>query len=312
MKSPVKKEYITQKFGVNAAAYAKFGLKGHNGIDYRAFLPNGDRCYEGGKSEVFAPHDGKIIENVLDANGYGWYIKIENDKEGSVLGHFHTQSPCKVGSSVSEGQLVGYQGTTGNSTGIHLHWGYYKFPRDRQNGYAGFINQEGLYEPWGATMMYKGYDLTNQDSMKVAVDVLVDVVKNNIYYKQADVHARYEVATLDELDAKIGGYKSRISDLTKQLGIAQAEVTNKTEIIKQKDATIANLNLDNQTLIERLEVAAENCVQLGKDKGNLAIEVEQLKIQVETLKQQNNEGKVTLTIAELFKLLWNQKITISK
>lgn len=203
MKSPVKKEYITQKFGVNAAAYAKFGLKGHNGIDYRAFLPSGERCYEGGKSEVFAPHNGKIIENVLDANGYGWYIKIENEREGSVLGHFHTQSPCKVGSSVSEGQLVGYQGTTGNSTGIHLHWGYYKFPRDRQNGYAGFINQEGLYEPWGASMMYKGYDLTNQDSMKVAVDVLVDVVKNNVYYKQADVHARYEVATLDELDAKI-------------------------------------------------------------------------------------------------------------
>lgn len=314
MKSPVKKEYITQKFGVNAAAYAKFGLKGHNGIDYRAFLPSGERCYEGGKSEVFAPHSGKIIENVLDANGYGWYIKIENDKEGSVLGHFHTQSPCKVGSSVSEGQLVGYQGTTGNSTGIHLHWGYYKFPRDRQNCYAGFINQEGLYSPWGEIMavMYKGLDLTNQDSMKVAVDIWDEVINKKLYVKLSDIQERFGVPDLDGIATKLSGKDSRITDLTNQLGKAQAEVTNKTEIIKQKDATIANLNLDNQTLIERLEVASENCVQLGKDKGNLAIEVEQLKIQVETLKQQNTEGKVTLTIAELFKLLWNQKITISK
>jgi murein DD-endopeptidase MepM/ murein hydrolase activator NlpD len=93
MRSPVKKEFVTQAFGVNPSRYAQWGLKGHSGIDYRAFLPNGERCYEGGKSEVFAPHNGKILEYALDANGYGNYIKIENDNEGSVLGHFHTHSP---------------------------------------------------------------------------------------------------------------------------------------------------------------------------------------------------------------------------
>lgn len=127
-----------------------------------------------------------------------------------------------------------------------------------------------------------------------------------------DILARYQVADAQGIYNMVSGKDSRITDLTKQLGTAQAEVTNKLEIIKQKDETIANLNLDNQTLIERLEVAAENCIQLGKDKGNLAIEVEQLKIQVETLKQQVAEGKITLTVADLFRLIWNQKITISK
>lgn len=88
MQSPVKKEYITQTFGANPASYSRFGLKGHNGIDYRAFLPNGERCSEGGKSEVFAPHDGKVIECAFDAGGYGNYVKIESVTQGSVLAHF--------------------------------------------------------------------------------------------------------------------------------------------------------------------------------------------------------------------------------
>ena len=137
---PVKKVYITQDWGVNRDNYSKFGLLGHNGIDLRAFLPSGERCYEGGKSEVFAPHDGKIIENSFDSS-YGWYSKIENDKEGSILAHFHSKSACVVGSYVLAGDLIGYQGTTGNSTGIHLHWGYYPKPRNKASGYSGTINQ---------------------------------------------------------------------------------------------------------------------------------------------------------------------------
>jgi N-acetyl-anhydromuramyl-L-alanine amidase AmpD len=119
------------------------------------------------------------------------------------------------------------------------------------------------------------------------------MVKNNVYYKQADVHARYEVASLDELDAKIGGYKSRISDLTKQLGIAQAEVKNKEEIIGRLQDNYKALEDDKNILMDRLEQSQNTITQLGRDKGNLAIEVEQLRIQVETLKQGNQQGGIT-------------------
>lgn len=318
MRSPVKKIYITQKFGVNPDAYAKFGLKGHNGIDYRAFLPNGERCYEGGKSEVFAPHDGKIIENVFDANGYGWYVKIENDNEGSVLAHFSSQSPLKVGTNVQEGHFIGFQGTTGNSTGIHLHWGYYKKPRDRSNGYGGFINQGGLYDPWGETMAttYKGLDLTNQDSMKVAVDIWDDVINKKLYIKKADLQAelmsRFNVPDLDGIATKLGGKESRITVLTNELGTAQAEVDNKEEIIDTLNKTLLMKGDDINILTDRLDQAQNTIAQLGKDKGNLAIEVEQMKIQVETLKQQATEGKVTITVGEFLRLLLKQSITITK
>jgi murein DD-endopeptidase MepM/ murein hydrolase activator NlpD len=203
MQSPVKKEYITQTFGANWTAYAKFGLKGHNGLDFRAFLPNGTRCYEGGKSEVFAPHDGKTIENALDPQGYGWYVKIENEKEGSVLAHLHTESPLKVGSTVKQGQLVGYQGTTGNSTGIHLHWGYYPIPRNRQNGYNGYINQAGLYQPYGEETM--------PDTMTIEKSVFENLVTKSTKYDEI-VNAGY-VTKAD--------YDKRVNEITTDLNISR-------------------------------------------------------------------------------------------
>jgi murein DD-endopeptidase MepM/ murein hydrolase activator NlpD len=154
---------LTQGFGVNPDSYKQWGLLGHDGLDYG--LPMG--------TEVLAPHNGKIIEATNDPTGYGNYIKVENDKEGSVLGHLH-DFVVKVGDSVNEGQLIAHSNNTGNSTGPHLHWGYYLFPRNRANGYAGFIDQSNLITN-AVGNMYKGYDLSNQDSMKVAIDVLVRV-----------------------------------------------------------------------------------------------------------------------------------------
>lgn len=137
MKKPFHQDFIlTQGFGENPANYAKFGLKGHNGLDYA--LPAG--------TDVIAPHAGKVIEAAFDTPGYGLYLKIENDKEGSVLAHLK-DNLVSVGDTVSEGQLIAHSNNTGNSTGPHLHWGYYLFPRDRTNGYAGFINQLPLLLP---------------------------------------------------------------------------------------------------------------------------------------------------------------------
>lgn len=141
MIKPFNGDYkLTQTFGnklyINGVdIYAQFGLKGHNGLDYG--LPT--------NTQVIAPHDGKVIEVAFDAGGYGNYIKIENGKEGSVVAHL-ASFQVKVGDTVSERQPIALSDNTGNSTAPHLHWGYYLFPRDRQNGYAGFIDQLPLIQ----------------------------------------------------------------------------------------------------------------------------------------------------------------------
>ena len=133
MRKPFDGEYkLTQKFNdpLYRANYVKYGLMGHNGLDFG--MPT--------QTTLLAPHDGVIKEAAFDAGGYGCYYKIENNIEGSILAHLQ-DLPLAVGTKVKEGEFVGKSDNTGNSTGPHLHWGYYRIPRNRDNGFNGYIDQ---------------------------------------------------------------------------------------------------------------------------------------------------------------------------
>lgn len=240
MRYPVAKVFITQKWGVNPESYARFGLKGHNGIDLRAFLPNGERCYEGGKSEVFAPHDGTVIENLHDTNGYGWYVKIENNLEGSILAHFSHQSKLKVGQKVKQGDFVGFQGSTGNSTGIHLHWGYYPIPRDRANGYSGTIDPLPLLEQKGT--------MVELDSAKFE-----ELVTKATAY--------------DSLAAK--GVKS-VEDLKAQL--MQAEKKGYEKAQRERDEALRNLAIELEVEKENYRLLADKLKECERQGGKVLID----------------------------------------
>lgn len=112
---------ITQGYNVNPQNYSQYGLKlrngghGHEGIDY------GCRC----GTEIKAAHAGMVrYAGVLSA--YGNYVGIQADN-GSGTGYGHLQEiSVRVGQRVNEGQVIGKVGSTGNSTGCHLHFNYYR------------------------------------------------------------------------------------------------------------------------------------------------------------------------------------------
>lgn len=207
---------LTQRWGENPDIYARFGLKGHNGVDWA--LPNG--------TPVYAPHDGIIKERRFDANGYGNYLKIESDIEGSVLGHLQNFA-VNINKQVKEGDLVGYSNNTGFSTGPHLHWGYYKIPRNRNDGYLGYINQLPLLEGENMSDMYKGLDLTNKESMKVAVNVWDEVVNQKLWVKKAEVEK----------------YKDEIKQLKDEIASVKLQLKNKQN---EQDELLANAKAECQ------------------------------------------------------------------
>lgn len=87
--------------------------RAHNGVDYAA--PTG--------TPIHATADGKV-KSIGSQRGYGNTIELEHHSGYSTLyAHQHKFAPnLKQGDSVTQGQLIGYVGSTGWSTGPHLHY----------------------------------------------------------------------------------------------------------------------------------------------------------------------------------------------
>ena len=74
---------------------------------------------------ILAAADGTVeIANSTDAwgDGYGYYVKIRHNGSLETL-YAHCSSLCvSAGQKVKQGEVIAYVGTTGNSTGNHLHF----------------------------------------------------------------------------------------------------------------------------------------------------------------------------------------------
>ena len=67
--------------------------------------------------------NGEVVLKSYDEDGYGYYIIMKDSQTGMgfLYAHLKEPSPKNVGDTVSIGEFVGIEGTTGSSTGIHLH-----------------------------------------------------------------------------------------------------------------------------------------------------------------------------------------------
>lgn len=101
---PVDGGYISAYQGDN---------RGHKGIDIAAPLG----------TPIYAAASGKVIDAGTGWNGgYGNCIIIEND-DGNVTVYAHMSDlAIEFDEYAEEGQLIGYVGSTGDSTGNHLHF----------------------------------------------------------------------------------------------------------------------------------------------------------------------------------------------
>lgn len=105
---------VSQGWGVNAEKYKKFkGLtNGHNGYDYA--VPEG--------TEILVMHDG-VAYTGYDEGGFGNFVKVINSEMYTIYAHLKAYN-VKDGQTVRRGDVIGFSGNTGNSTGPHLHVGW--------------------------------------------------------------------------------------------------------------------------------------------------------------------------------------------
>ena len=99
--------YISCNFGDDDA----YGNSGHRGTDIPA--PEG--------TPILAAHSGTVIISGWN-NSYGNQVLLDNGTGLSTRYAHMTQTAVAAGEGVTAGQVIGYVGNTGDSTGFHLHF----------------------------------------------------------------------------------------------------------------------------------------------------------------------------------------------
>ncbi|NQV47566.1 MAG: M23 family metallopeptidase [Rhodospirillaceae bacterium] len=110
MRTPIDGARLSSGFGKRKHPVLGY-TKMHKGLDFAA--PRGTPIYAAGNGTVEA----------AGRNGaYGNYVRIRHNSEYSTA-YAHMKSvKTKKGRRVTQGQVIGYVGTTGRSTGPHLHY----------------------------------------------------------------------------------------------------------------------------------------------------------------------------------------------
>lgn len=95
---------------------------------------------------IYAVHDGTVlIAHPTGYNGgYGLYVVIDfTDGRQAIFGHM-SKVVAKAGDVVKQGDVIGYVGSTGHSTGAHCHIGFHG---DLGNPYIGLkVNSKDIVE----------------------------------------------------------------------------------------------------------------------------------------------------------------------
>ncbi len=151
MKTPINGARLSSSFGMRKHPIDGFN-KMHRGTDFAA--PKG--------TPIMASGDGVIVR-ARWCGGGGNCIKIKhNSTYSTVYAHMHKfANGMKVGRRVKQGQVIGYVGSTGKSTGPHLHYEVI------ENGKK--INSQTLKLPSGKILKGKNRKLFEVERIKMDV-----------------------------------------------------------------------------------------------------------------------------------------------
>jgi len=112
---------LTQYYGYTPYSKRLYKSGFHNGIDIAA----------GYGSPIRAALDGEIramgnTDSYCPGGAYGRWIAIRHDNNLTTLyAHLSTFGKYGIGDMVKTGDIIGYEGSSGYSTGSHLHFGVY-------------------------------------------------------------------------------------------------------------------------------------------------------------------------------------------
>lgn len=175
MAMPVKNAKITNAYQ-DPLCTIKYSKGYHPGIDFVSVDKN-----------IYATLDSMVLLVGWDPKGWGENIILRTTDGKYDIIHAHLSSTkVKQGEKVKAGDVIGIMGTTGNSTGVHLHYEVRKAPWVAKNDispatFLGIKNKRGTAESV-ATKNIKHLILCNHGPDERAAGYLADYLSGQIDY----------------------------------------------------------------------------------------------------------------------------------
>lgn len=139
---PAEWKHVSSRLGTRNDPVYKGTTENHKGND----IPATDG------TPIYSAVDG-VVGKVATSDGRGKYVRIDSPDAGVSIIYQHMSANydfiVSVGQKVTAGQQIGYVGTTGKSTGNHLHFEICNYPYDWTNGT--FYDIEAFYPNIGLT-----------------------------------------------------------------------------------------------------------------------------------------------------------------
>lgn len=202
--APTSKHGVSRYFG-----------NGHNGIDY--MFPLNTPVYAAADGTVAAEGYGNDFNDGYDgwmtARGgadSGIYVLLKHADMFTGYAHL-SRTVVNKGQVVRKGDLIGYSGTTGTSTGPHLHFEVIDIPQNWNNGYAARINPAPFIQNTAtADEVRQAYlDILERPADQGGIDTYT---KHTLDFVRADLRSSDEYRRLQAAKIAAANEKARLAE----------------------------------------------------------------------------------------------------
>lgn len=309
--------YVTQVYGNNPAYYSQFNLLWHEGIDFG----HTDKDHA-----IKAVHGGVIIQDYDDPTGrnYGNTIVVWDDKQLCATYYCHlSKNIVKYGDRVTAGQVLGYMGSTGNSTGPHCHfnfvqtdsngvrkynakqynWGYLdpQYPRDpNPPKFPSGMNHYQIEWYTGNHTQEPDIDMSEQDKKDIESMRQLREYRGT-WYEDQDVIRDYEALQKENtaLSKTISGKDSAITTAQRERDEAVVRATNAEQQLSRVQDQL--LICENEK--SRLSTSNKQLVEMNDKQGRLVGELQVVRQELETANRELQKNAVqSLSALDLLRL----------
>lgn len=289
---PIEPFELTQSFGENPVAYARFGLKGHNGWDFKTKFPDTPNGFR----NILAPWLSKFYSQGNEGNdGFGLYFETIIQLYSTWKLTFAHCNSVESFQTKNEGETQAISDNTGNSTGSHLHLTVKKGSlsngkfnvENYSNGYFGAIEPQLFFDELrkykkehGTAPAPEGCLVPNTPEWRQKYEVLVGgATKWAETLKILEITDDPSTTPSDKIKSVVAGYKSRETDqankLTakqKELDTANQEILNRIEQVGRLEKLVTDTEKYYKDLLNALKSDIKNLPKIVEEaQGRIGV-----------------------------------------